>query len=115
MPRKTLEELCMADFATLKNYEQLRVLNARLRAIRPWDLDLRTSYRRRELPRCGARCRDGHACQAPAAWDDEHTAPRNGRCRRHGGLSTGPRTLAGKRRIAEAVRWRRRSLAKAYT
>ena len=22
-----------------------------------------------ELPLCGARCRDGHACRAKAAWD----------------------------------------------
>jgi hypothetical protein len=29
---------------------------------------------------------------------------RNGRCRMHGGLSTGPRTAAGKRRIAQAAR-----------
>ena len=27
----------------------------------------------------------------------------NGRCRNHGGLSTGPKTLEGKKRIAEAT------------
>src|SRR5688572_19493832 len=49
-----------------------------------------------ELPICGARCRDGHSCQAKAAWNAYKTAPCNGRCRIHGGLSTGPRTPEGK-------------------
>ena len=35
-------------------------------------------------PRCGAATRAGHACAQPAM--------RNGRCRLHGGKSTGPRT-----------------------
>jgi hypothetical protein len=38
-------------------------------------------------PRCGARTRAGCACRQPAM--------RNGRCRFHGGKSTGPRTAAG--------------------
>ena len=37
--------------------------------------------------RCGAKRRDGGSCQQPAMS--------NGRCRLHGGLSTGPRTEAG--------------------
>jgi len=42
-------------------------------------------------PRCGARARrTGKPCQAPAM--------KNGRCRLHGGLSTGPRTPEGKAR-----------------
>jgi hypothetical protein len=63
---------------------------------------------KRELPRCGARCRDGHPCQAKAAWDEYRCAPRNGRCRLHGGLSTGLRTAAGKRRVGESARQRAR-------
>lgn len=51
-------------------------------------------------PKCGAKCRDGHACQAPAVWDHEKDRPRNGRCRMHGGLSTGPRTVEGRRRLS---------------
>jgi hypothetical protein len=47
------------------------------------------------VPRCGARTRRGTACQAPAM--------RNGRCRLHGGLSTGPKTAAGIERIRAAV------------
>ena len=48
--------------------------------------------------RCGAKCRDGHACRAPAVWDYTRNRPKNGRCRMHGGLSTGPKTPEGKRR-----------------
>jgi hypothetical protein len=48
-----------------------------------------------ELPLCGAKCRDGHPCQARAAWDADRVAPRNGRCLRHGGVSTGPRSPEG--------------------
>jgi hypothetical protein len=39
-------------------------------------------------PRCGARTRCGGACRQPAM--------KNGRCRMHGGLSTGPRTEEGR-------------------
>ena len=38
-------------------------------------------------PRCGAKRRDGGSCTSPAMP--------NGRCRMHGGLSTGPRTAEG--------------------
>jgi len=38
-------------------------------------------------PRCGAHTRSGGSCRQPAMA--------NGRCRLHGGLSTGPRTPAG--------------------
>src|SRR5262245_50132797 len=42
--------------------------------------------------RCGAKTRLGTPCQGPAM--------RNGRCRMHGGASTGPKTPAG----LEAIR-----------
>jgi hypothetical protein len=43
--------------------------------------------------KCGAHARTtGKPCQAPAM--------ENGRCRLHGGLSTGPRTKAGAKRSA---------------
>jgi hypothetical protein len=49
--------------------------------------------------RCGAYARStGQPCQAKALA--------NGRCRLHGGLSTGPRTVAGRKRIGEAARTR---------
>ena len=48
---------------------------------------------------CGANARStGHPCKAQAL--------NNGRCRNHGGLSTGPRTEAGRRTIGEASRKR---------
>ncbi|MDA9897265.1 hypothetical protein N9D90_00505 [Alphaproteobacteria bacterium] len=45
--------------------------------------------------RCGANTRRGTACQRPAN-------KKNGRCRLHGGASTGPRTAEGRSRIAAA-------------
>src|SRR5689334_12682009 len=45
-------------------------------------------------PRCGARTRRGLACKGPAM--------RNGRCRMHGGASTGPRTAEGLQSIMQA-------------
>ena len=45
--------------------------------------------------RCGAKTRQGTACQRPAN-------KKNGRCRLHGGISTGPRTEGGRARISAA-------------
>jgi hypothetical protein len=42
-------------------------------------------------PRCGAKTRAGTPCRSAAMP--------NGRCRMHGGLSTGPKTEAGKAAI----------------
>lgn len=59
-------------------------------------------------PRCGAtRKQDGGICQAPAL--------RNGRCKLHGGKSTGPKTAEGRARIAAAqrARWQRLAIAMA--
>ena len=44
--------------------------------------------------RCGAKNRRGLACQQPGMT--------NGRCRLHGGKSTGARTPEGRQRIAQA-------------
>lgn len=57
-----------------------------------------------ELPQCGAKTRAGRPCRAKAAWDEYRCAPQNGRCRLHGGWSTGPRTEEGLLRVAEAAR-----------
>ena len=47
--------------------------------------------RRKDKPRCGAYARStGQSCKAIALA--------NGKCRNHGGLSTGPKTLEGKAR-----------------
>ena len=46
-------------------------------------------------PACGARTRSGAPCRA--------LAMKNGRCRMHGGSSTGPKTAAGKARQRAAA------------
>ncbi len=53
---------------------------------------------KQDRPKCGARCRDGHACQAPVVWDRKNNRPINERCRMHGGKSTGPKTPEGRAR-----------------
>jgi hypothetical protein len=45
-------------------------------------------------PRCGAKTRKGHLCTQPAMP--------NGRCRLHGGKSTGPRTREGLERMRQS-------------
>jgi hypothetical protein len=48
---------------------------------------------------CGAYARStGNPCQAKAL--------QNGRCKNHGGMSTGPKTSKGRQAIAEATRQR---------
>jgi hypothetical protein len=52
-----------------------------------------------EANRCGAHARStGEPCEAKAM--------RNGRCRLHGGLSTGPKTERGRRAVSESVKRR---------
>ena len=62
----------------------------------------------RSFERCGARARSrgGQPCLAPPVLDPETGLPRNGRCKLHGGRSTGPRTADGRQRTAEAQRRR---------
>lgn len=62
------------------------------------------SRRRRNRPQCGARCRDGHECKAKAVVNPKTDKPINGRCRMHGGLSTGARTAEGKERCRQAAK-----------
>jgi hypothetical protein len=47
------------------------------------------------VKKCGAKTRGGGACLCPAMP--------NGRCRLHGGLSTGPKSPEGRRRIRLAL------------
>lgn len=63
--------------------------------------------RARERVRCGAKTRKGTRCRLLSE------AGRR-RCKFHGGMSTGPRTIEGRERIAEAQRkrwalWSRRT------
>ncbi|MEO8401062.1 MAG: HGGxSTG domain-containing protein [Gammaproteobacteria bacterium] len=58
---------------------------------------------------CGAKTRKGMPCKAPPVWDKKLDKARNDRCKLHGGLSTGPKTEAGKERIRMSNK-RRKSL-----
>lgn len=44
-------------------------------------------------PHCDATTRAGTPCRRPAGWGTEH--PGTGRCKLHGGASTGPKDLRG--------------------
>jgi len=53
----------------------------------------------KKFQRCGAFARStGQPCKAKALT--------NGRCKNHGGMSTGPKTLEGRQAISEATRQR---------
>lgn len=75
-------------------------------------------------PLCGARRRDGMPCQAPAMARRSDRPllvggvslgiRRPGRCRMHGGTSTGPRTAEGRAAIAASNR-RRATVAQGST
>jgi len=56
---------------------------------------------------CGARTRAGGTCKATVCLRPDGSAAK--RCRFHGGLSSGPRTQAGREAIAEANRARAKS------
>ena len=79
------------------------------------------SVRRSDRPRCGAKTRKGTPCNCRAVWDKSSGAPRNGRCRFHGGMSTGPKTPEGFRAVhanlqrANAVNAARRRAKEALT
>lgn len=93
----------------LPDSERYRTASAPAREHASWGLAEETdSVRpvRGARPRCGARTRQGRPCRAPAVWERGAVGPRNGRCRVHGGLSTGPRTKEGRERIAASNRRR---------
>lgn len=83
---------------------------------RPWDLERHlklemaheTNWKpesqwKKNRPLCGARCRDGHPCKAKAVLD-KRDRPLNGRCRMHGGLSTGAKSEEGRERCRQAAK-----------
>ena len=73
-----------------------------------WSGEIRLWWSRikRERHLCGARCCDGSSCEAHPVWDRRLDRAVNGRCRMCGGLSTGPKTEEGCRRVAESNRAR---------
>ncbi len=77
---------------TLTTYARDTVAHRRAKKNNP------PTTRKKDRPKCGAKTRAGGKCQAPAVWDKAKDKPRNGRCRMHGGLSTGPKTPEGKAR-----------------
>ena len=101
-------DLYARELAAVKLAPTLRDLRATLRDLRGRCRDIaRERHRvawavsradarepRRERPRCGARTRSGAPCKAPCVWPRGALEPRK-RCRLHGGLSTGPRTVEG--------------------
>jgi hypothetical protein len=81
---------------TLDTLAELRALFARLGS--PFPLDKPKPRK----PRCGARRKtDGEPCEARAL--------ENGRCRHHGGLSTGPKTPEGRAQALANLRQNRAS------
>lgn len=53
---------------------------------------------KKNRPLCGAKCRSrkGRSCKAQVVVNSKTGEPINGRCRMHGGLSTGAKTQEGK-------------------
>lgn len=48
---------------------------------------------------CGAKTRSGGKCKKQAGWGTDHLG--SGRCRLHGGASTGAKTPEGKQKVAQ--------------
>ncbi|MDR9384315.1 HGGxSTG domain-containing protein [Ralstonia sp. 11b] len=86
-----------AERDAIERAEYERFLNSRLPPRRGWSRAPLPSYPLfpEELRgmTCGARTRAGTPCKMTAIH-------RNGRCKLHGGMSTGPRSNAGKARSA---------------
>src|SRR5580692_11500755 len=59
---------------------------------------------KKNRPLCRAKCRNGRSCKAKVVVDPKTGEPINGRCRMHGGLSTGAKTQQGKDKSREAAR-----------
>ena len=59
---------------------------------------------KKNRPLCGAKCRNGRSCKAKVGVDSKTGDRINGRCRMHGGLSTGAKTQEGKDKSREAAR-----------
>lgn len=51
---------------------------------------------------CGAKTRTGSPCKKEAGWGTDHLG--RGRCKLHGGSSTGPKSKEGKERVAQNAR-----------
>lgn len=61
---------------------------------------------RKKRGTCNAKTRRNTLCQAPPVWNKNTDKPVNGRCKLHGGKSTGPKTEAGREAIRQSNRRR---------
>lgn len=77
-----------------------------------WSKEPRTPRKHRGV--CGAKTRKNTLCQAPPVWNKAKDKARNGRCKLHGGLSTGPKTKEGKDAIRASNQKRSKSNAKSH-
>lgn len=119
--RTTLDALVMIAAAEPERLDLVTTFLEEVRASgAPWHGVHRPDEHRPKKdarPRCGARCRSkgGAPCVAPVVVrrDGEGHIVCARRCRMHGGLSTGPKTEAGRERSREGARrggrerWRR--------
>lgn len=64
--------------------------------------------RKSERGTCNAKTRKSTLCQAPPVWNNYSDSAVNGRCKLHGGLSTGPLTDAGRQAIRDSNRRRKK-------
>jgi hypothetical protein len=48
---------------------------------------------------CGAKTRSGGSCKRPAGWGTDHVG--TGRCKLHGGKSTGAKSIEGKQKVSQ--------------
>jgi len=71
-------------------------LAERIRQYKQAKAERRIAKRIREGKACGAKTRRGSMCVA--------TGMKNGRCKNHGGLSTGPKTPEGKAKALSKLR-----------
>lgn len=58
---------------------------------------------------CSAKTRKGTSCNAPPVWDKVADKAKNGRCKLHGGMSTGARTESGLETIRASNRRRKKT------
>ena len=107
LPKATALELLRANYARWEregrsfSYRAKGTIKDLIKGRAAWDFaDLWVSeVPKTARPLCGARTRKGTPCRARAVEGRQ-------RCRLHGGMSTGPKTEAGKAAIAESNRRR---------
>lgn len=94
LPRKETSTRARGD-GVLDDCQQARLDRESARLL---DALEQKQNRRRVI--CGAKTRQGHPCK-------NKSEPGRRRCKFHGGLSTGPKTAEGRRRVSEAqkARW----------